>query len=244
MVTLSARVNTGCYNDRRMAIRARTARKTDAKRREPAGDGGLQQRKRDLVRDALRGAAEGLVSAGRFEATTVAEIARAAGVSRRTFFRYYAAKEDVIVEGSDRLADDLLAAIAKRPLDEPPLVSIQRVLVPLIEGAVAKPELIRGVIRAIRKTSALRRAMLERRNRMEERLAGLLAQRLGTDPMKDSTPALLAFLTRALHDTAFNVWFDQEPDDVGAMVDDLFRKLRAVVVPLRRTDRTHRKAKQ
>jgi hypothetical protein len=83
----------------------------------------------------------------------------------------------------------------------------------------------------IRKTNALRRAMLERRNRMEERLAALLAKRLGTDPMKDSTPALLAFLTRALHDTAFNVWFDQGPRDVGAMVDDLFRKLRAVVAP-------------
>jgi AcrR family transcriptional regulator len=227
-----------------MAIGGRTARKTDAKRREPAGGGGLQQRKRDLVRDALRTAAEDLVAAGRFEATTVAEIARAAGVSRRTFFRYYGAKEDVIVEGSDRLADDLLAAIARRPLAEAPLVSIQRVLVPLIEEAVAKPELIRGVIRAIRKTSALRRAMLERRNRMEERLAALLAKRLGTDPLKDSTPALLAFLTRALHDTAFNVWFDQEPSDVGAMVDDLFRRLRAAVVPLRQRGRTQRRAER
>jgi AcrR family transcriptional regulator len=199
-----------------------------------AGATSLQQRKRELVRAALRSAAEDLVAAGRFETTTVEEIARAAGVSRRTFFRYYAAKEDAIVEGSDRLADDLVAAIAKRPLGEPPLVSIQRVLVPLLQGAVAKPELIRGVIRVIRETNALRRAMLERRNRMEERLATLFASRLRVNPLEDGTPALLAFLTRALLDTAFNVWFDQDPDDVGAMVKDLFRKLKAVTAVRRR----------
>jgi AcrR family transcriptional regulator len=196
--------------------------------RTAPGAGSLQLRKRELVRAALRDAGEAAVANGRFETTTVEEIARAAGVSRRTFFRYYGAKEDVIVEGSDRLADDLVAAIAARPLAEPPFVSIRRVLVPLLREAVAKREVIRGVIREIRKTNALRRAMLERRNRMEERLAALFASRLHLDPLTDSTPSLLAFLTRALLDTAFNVWFDQEPDDIGALVEDLCRKLRRV----------------
>jgi hypothetical protein len=30
-------------------------------------------------------------------------------------------------------------------------------------------------------------------------------------------------------DTAFNVWYDQRPRDVGAMIEDLFRRLRTVV---------------
>ena len=71
--------------------------------------------------------------------------------------------------------------------------------------------------------------MLERHARMEERLAALVARRTGANPRKDPTPALLAFVARALMDTAFNVWFDQKPRDVGAMVDDLFRRLRIVV---------------
>ena len=79
--------------------------------------------------------------------------------------------------------------------------------------------------------------MLERHARMEERLAALIAERTGADPGKDPTPALLAFVARALMDTAFNVWFDQRPADVGAMVDDLFRKLRAAVAPRRRAAR-------
>jgi hypothetical protein len=68
---------------------------------------------------------------------------------------------------------------------------------------------------------------------MEERLGGLIARRLGKDPRQDATPALLAFVTRALLDTAFNVWFDQRPRDVGAMVDGLFRRLRAATAALR-----------
>ena len=74
----------------------------------------------------------------------------------------------------------------------------------------------------------LRRAMLERHARMEERLAALLAERLGIDPDEDSTPALLAFLARAMYDTAFNVWYDQDRKDVAGLVGELFAKLRAL----------------
>ena len=92
----------------------------------------------------------------------------------------------------------------------------------------------RAIIRLLRESRTLRRAMLERHARMEERLAVLIAERTGADPGKDPTPALLAFVTRALVDTAFNVWFDQRPTEVGAMVDDLFRRLRTVISPRRR----------
>ena len=57
---------------------------------------------------------------------------------------------------------------------------------------------------------------------------------------RDPTPALLAFLARALMDTAFNVWYDQRPRDVGAMIDDLFRRLRTVVSPPRRGRRAQK----
>jgi AcrR family transcriptional regulator len=47
--------------------------------------------------------------------STVEQIALAAGVSRRTFFRYCEAKEDVMVERSDQFGELLLAELAKRP---------------------------------------------------------------------------------------------------------------------------------
>ena len=120
------------------------------------------------------------------------------------------------------------AAFAARPRAEAPIVSIRRALRALVEARLADPGEAAAIIRQLRESRTLRRAMLERHARMEERLARRLARRLGTNPRKDPTPALLAFVARAMLDTAFNVWFDQQPEDVGAMVDGLFRKLRAV----------------
>jgi AcrR family transcriptional regulator len=50
---------------------------------------GLRRRKRELVRDEIARAAWDLFGSQGYEAATVDEIARAAGVSRRTFFRYF-----------------------------------------------------------------------------------------------------------------------------------------------------------
>jgi len=180
------------------------------------------------VRAELSRAAWELFTRKGYEATTVAEIARAAGVSRRTFFRYHASKEDVLVATSDAFAQAMLDAVAARPAREAPLVAIRHALVQVLEREAERPEFMRGIIRLLRESPALRRAMLDRHARMEERLAALVAERSGIDPERDSTPALLAFLARALFDTAFNVWYDQDRKDVQGLVDELFAKLRAL----------------
>jgi AcrR family transcriptional regulator len=191
------------------------------------GSPSLHERKQELVRAELASAAWDLFGRKGYEATTVAEIAAAAGVSRRTFFRYYASKEDVLTETSDELAEEMLAAVAERPLDEPPFLAIERALVPVLEGRLVPSDRSRTIIRLLRESRTLRRAMLERHALMEERLAAQLADRLGTDPAKDSTPALLAFVARAMMDTAFNVWYDQGRKDVAGLVAELFAKLAA-----------------
>jgi len=233
LLTPGATVNTGCYNPDPMAPRRATTRRRPAR---PAGaePSSLQQKKRHLVRQEIEHAAWLLFAARGYEATTVDDVAREAGVSRRTFFRYFSSKEDVVVGTSDALAEDVLAALAQRPRREAPLGAIHRALRPVLVSRLSDTDEARAIIRLLRESRTLRRAMLERHARMEERLAVLIAERTGADPGRDPTPALLAFVTRALVDTAFNVWFDQRPADVGAMVDDLFRRLRTVVSPRRR----------
>jgi len=189
----------------------------------------LPERKRQLVRLEIARAAWLLFAERGYEDTTVDEIARAAGISRRSFFRYFSSKEDVVVGTSDALAEDVLAAFARRPAAEPPLVAIERALRPAIETRLADAAESRAIISLLRESRTLRRALLERHARLEERLALLIAVRTGADMRRDPTPALLAFLARALMDTAFNVWYDQRPRDVGAMLEDLFRRLRSVV---------------
>jgi len=197
----------------------------------------LQERKQEFVRAELANAAWALFARKGYEATTVAEIAAAAGVSRRTFFRYYSSKEEVLVATSDAVAEEMLAAVAARPLSEAPMLAIKGALVPVLQRSLADVERSRAIIRLLRESNSLRRAMLDRHARMEERLAEHLAERLGSDTMSDSTPALLAFVARALMDTAFNVWYDQRRDDISALVDELFAGLAQhlpTAVPARR----------
>ncbi len=194
----------------------------------------LAERKRQVVRQEISHAAWLLFAERGYEDSTVSEIARAAGVSRRSFFRYFSSKEDVVVGTTDALAEDVLAAFASRPPAEPPLVAIERALRPAIETRLADVAESRAIVSLLRESRTLRRAMLERHARLEERLAVLIAVRTGANPRRDPTPALLAFLARALLDTAFNVWYDQRPRSVAAMLDDLFRRLRTLVAPERR----------
>ena len=230
-----ATVNTECYNAP-VSIRA-SARRAVSRRPAAPAPTALQQRKRQLVRQEIAHAAWLLFAERGYEDTTVGEIARAASISRRSFFRYFS-KEDVVIGTTDALAEDVLAAFASRPASEPPLVAIQRALTPAITTRLADAAEARAIVSLLRESRTLRRAMLERHARLEERLAVLIAARYGADPRRDPHPALLAFLARALLDTAWNVWYDQRPRDVGAMIDDLFRRLRAVVSQPRR--RAHR----
>ena len=90
---------------------------------------GRRERKKAQTRDALREAAGRLFAEQGFAATTVQQIADAADVSERTFFRYFASKEDLLLPVIAALFAEAEQTIRDRPLDEPPLVSILEGLV-------------------------------------------------------------------------------------------------------------------
>ena len=88
----------------------------------------LAERKRQLVRDELTEAALKLLAFQGFEETTIDQMAAAAGVSRRTFFRYFQSKEDVIIEFLSDLGRQLSHGLSTRPATEPPAVALQNTL--------------------------------------------------------------------------------------------------------------------
>jgi AcrR family transcriptional regulator len=59
-----------------------------------------------------------------FEATTVAEIAERAGLTKRTFFRYFGDKREVLFAGTAVLQERFVAAIAAAPADDCPLDAV------------------------------------------------------------------------------------------------------------------------
>src|SRR5260221_13721428 len=88
----------------------------------------LVERKRQLVRDELTEAALKLLAFQGFEATTIDQLAAAAGASRRTFFRYFQSKEDVIIEFLDDLGRQLRAALPAQPASERPALAVRNPL--------------------------------------------------------------------------------------------------------------------
>lgn len=94
----------------------------------PGPGGGARDRRKLDTLDALRRAALNLALANGVERITVADIAAAAGVSRRTFFNYFASKEDALVGENPELAEFLRQSLAARPAGEPALTAVHHAL--------------------------------------------------------------------------------------------------------------------
>src|SRR5215471_9968164 len=88
-----------------------------------------RERKKLATRQALEEAALRLFAAQGYEQTTVEEIAEAADVAVRTFFRYFSSKQDVLFGevATDRVTR-LGSELAARPASEPPLASVVAVM--------------------------------------------------------------------------------------------------------------------
>src|SRR3984957_19396322 len=67
------------------------------------------------ARARLQAAALSLYGERGYEQTTVAEIAERAGLTKRTFFRYFADKREVLFWGSEVLEQQMVAAIEAAP---------------------------------------------------------------------------------------------------------------------------------
>jgi AcrR family transcriptional regulator len=93
---------------------------------------GRRDRKKNETRQALRDAAHRLFAEKGFSQTTIDDIAAAADVSRRTFFRYYDSKDDLLRSDVSDLLPVMLAALRARPAGEPPFAAILAALRTLI----------------------------------------------------------------------------------------------------------------
>lgn len=86
----------------------------------------LVDRRRRLMRDELRGIALELFLEHGFDEVTVDDIAAAAGASQRTFFRYFATKDEIVLDLARRLDQRLLDALDSRPPEEGPLAALRQ----------------------------------------------------------------------------------------------------------------------
>ncbi|WP_370355777.1 TetR/AcrR family transcriptional regulator [Catenulispora sp. EB89] len=109
---------------------------------QPAAPPSLRDRKRARNRQALVDAAIELFDRDGYEQTTIADIAAAAEVGARTFFNYFASKEDLLFPESDARVQATLEAIAERDESEAPTAVLLRALrsVGAVSDEMASPQ--------------------------------------------------------------------------------------------------------
>jgi AcrR family transcriptional regulator len=139
----------------------------------------LAERKRQMVRDELGTAALRLLARQGFDETTVDQIVAAAGVSRRTFFRYFESKEDVIIQFVGDAGALILAEVAERPAEETPAQAVREAVKVVIVGKFAEfPEKSLALIRFTLGIPALRARYVSGQDVLRGELARVLARRL------------------------------------------------------------------
>lgn len=189
----------------------------------PTSETSLAERKRQLVRDELAECALKLLAWQGFETTTIDQIVAAAGVSRRTFFRYFQSKEDVIVQHLGHVGTDLYAALVARPVDERPATALRHALSVLVQVCMEHPEKSLRLTKIMLGTPSLLARFLERQAEWQTGLAAELARRSDLDPVADLHPALAAAVALAAFNTALQRWADGDgAADLADLTDQSF----------------------
>jgi AcrR family transcriptional regulator len=188
---------------------------------------GLRERNKLRRREQITEAALRLFAERGFDGVTIEEIADAADVSRRTFFRYFARKEDVIVAWKQQMADELRAALAERPGEESPLDTAHRALATVVAGYADRPELTLGLMRLFEGGPTLQpNADYED---WDDVLADGIARRMDLDAACDPAPRLIATVSFAVLTATIETWArDGGRQDLVALLDEGFAELRRV----------------
>lgn len=169
---------------------------------EPDAQGRLQQ------------AAMALYTERGFDQTTVAEIAEHAGLTERTFFRYFADKREVLFGGQPQLLEQLTKGVAEAPDSAAPLDAVSAAL-----------QAVGAFFDDRRDASRLRQAVIEANPALQERelskrsaLAAAMADGLVSRGVAETTARLTAEAGAAVFQLAFEQWLADDTHDLAHFV--------------------------
>jgi AcrR family transcriptional regulator len=176
------------------------------------------------ARGRLEHAALELYSERGFEQTTVAEIAKRAGLTERTFFRHYADKREVLFSGSSELEEIFVAGVVGAPESAAPINAVAAAL----EAVAARfPE--RHFSRQRFAVIVANAELWEREQTKLASLVSAIADALRRRGVAEPTANLTAELGIAVFKVAFQRWVDGpgEPD-FSQLINESLDELKAV----------------
>jgi AcrR family transcriptional regulator len=161
-----------------------------------------------------------------YDATTVAEIAERAGLTKRTFFRYFADKREVLFWGAADLQALIVSAVTAAPAEASPL-----------DAVAAGLDAAAGMFADMREHSARRRRVIAAHPELQEReriklaaLAEAVAVALRGRGVGDPAAILAAEAGVAVFRVAFERWVESS-GDLSRIMRESLDELRAVAQP-------------
>ena len=189
----------------------------------------LREIGRDAVRARITEIALDLFAEHGFDQVTVDQIATAAGMSGRTFHRYFPAKEDVVVGEPEQWGGFVRDAFAARPADEPVWNSLLASFEAFIGFLAESGRDQRGKVamRILVSTASLRARNLEKHQLWGRMLAPLVAARLADDDDTALRAEIIVQAALACLDVAFTTWANVDDDTtISELLERSFGMLR------------------
>jgi len=170
-------------------------------------EGSLRDRQRAQIRADIRRAAFRLFIERGYDTVTTEEIATAAGVSPRTFFRHVPTKEDLLLAPVRHGGAAIVNLLEQRPARESPDVALINAIVARIRS------FDQADIEEWREALLIAPGLLDKATihtpTDKERAAKLVGERMGANPEDDIRPGLLVQLAFSAADFAFQRWVRQ-----------------------------------
>jgi AcrR family transcriptional regulator len=193
----------------------------------PTGSGNsLRKIKADAVAASIAATALELFDKKGFDGVTVDEIASASGISRRSFFRYFATKEDIVVAGHAAFGERIVEIVKARPRDEDVWVTLRRGYDILVDNVDRDPEGAARTMRVINSTASLRAHTIEKHSVWAVGLVPEIADRLGDDNARRLEADALVHASLACLDVALAHFTPGRDVSLGEKLDAAFDALR------------------
>lgn len=205
----------------------------------PPAPASHRERKKLATREAIHHAAFELVERHGLSGTTIEAISDRAGVAPRTFWSYFASKEDAVINRDPDRPALLHAALLARPEGEDAMTALRAVL----EEFVAERQV--DSKRAVRRQHLIRRepplmaALAASFDEIERALVSAVASRLGVEPDRDLLPGVLVMAAGGACRVAQQRWADEQGKrPFPEVLDEAFARLGEGLAPLVRGRRS------
>ncbi|MFD2013384.1 TetR/AcrR family transcriptional regulator [Acinetobacter vivianii] len=166
-----------------------------------------EQQKAAIRNDLITKGVELFLKQG-FINTTVDQIVEPLGIAKRTFFRYFNAKEDLLFAWQIEKVPELVQVLNNRPSDEPPYKAVCQTLSSLLKRYDENPKLAMAFMSLTKETSTLIGKEYEKRIIWEQGLALALIKREGEEKMSPLKARIIVGTVMSAWTAALDEWFE------------------------------------